>query len=263
MLASTSIRSSEDAPLVARLLGVPGRHPRALAWIACALAALPAARLGWEATQGLLGPNLPDRLLRELGRWALILLVVVLCATPLRHALTSAARRYGIRYGRRPADWNWMLGLRRHVGIASVLYALAHLGGYLWLDIGFALSELATDLRSKPFIVAGLGALALLLPLALTSTDGWMRRLKRGWKRLHRLIYPAATLAVLHFVLLSKPGVHDAYGYALVLAMLLGYRAAIPRLRAREGADPLVAEILEEPSPAPAEERRKSGTGQT
>jgi methionine sulfoxide reductase heme-binding subunit len=260
MPAATSIPSAESPPLVARLLGAPGRHRVAAAWIACLLAALPLAVLGWEAAAGMLGPNPPERVLRELGRWALILLVVVLAATPLRHALTYATRRAGIRYGRRPADWNWMLRLRRHVGLASVFYAAAHLLAYLWLDAAFDWGEVAGDLESKPFLSAGLGALALLLPLAATSTDGWMRRLKRGWKRLHMLIYPAGILAVLHFAWLSKPGVADPYAYALVLAALLGYRVVKRRLPAGDPADPLVAEVLDERLPGLPAGRRATDT---
>lgn len=247
---------SGEPPLVARVLGAPSRHPGMAAWLACLAAAAPFAGLAGEAAAGLLGPNPPDRALRELGRWALILLLVVLAATPLRHALTWAARMAGVRYGRRPCDWNWMLRLRRHLGLASVFYAIAHLLLYLSLDAGFDWREVATDLRTKPFVAAGIGALVLLLPLAATSTDGWMRRLKRGWKRLHTLIYPAAALAVLHFYWLSKPGWHDADAYALALAVLLGYRAVKRWLPTREPADPLVAEIVDERASAPASERR-------
>jgi methionine sulfoxide reductase heme-binding subunit len=259
MPGSTSTPSCEQ-PLVTRVLGAPGRHPAAAAWLACLAAAAPFAVLAWDAAAGLLGPNPPERALRELGRWALILLLVVLAATPLRHALTWAARKAAVRYGRRPGDWNWMLRLRRHVGLASVAYAVAHLFVYLSADAGFDWREIATDLRSKPFVAAGIGALALLLPLAATSTDGWMRRLKRGWKRLHMLVYPAAALAVLHFFWLSKPGWHDADAYVLVLAVLLGYRAVKRWLPARElanpAADPVVAEVLDERPQAPAQERR-------
>jgi methionine sulfoxide reductase heme-binding subunit len=259
MPASTSTPSC-DAPLVARVLGAPARHPGAAAVLASLAAALPCALLAWQAAAGALGPNAPDRVLRELGSWALILLTIVLAATPLRHSLTWAMRKAAVRYGRRPGDWNWMLRLRRHVGLASVLYALAHLLVYLSLDAGFDWDEIATDLRSKPFVAAGIGALALLLPLAATSTDGWMRRLKRGWKRLHMLIYPAALLAVLHFSLLSKPGRLDAWVFALVLGVLLGYRAVKWWLPAREPADPLVAEVLGERTAARAQERRGAVT---
>lgn len=205
---------------------------------------MPAGILGWEAVNGLLGANPLDRLLRAPGRWALTLLLVALAATPLRHALAFAARHNGIRCGRRLADWNWVIRLRRPLGLASFFYALTHVVLYLSLDAGFSGDELANDLRNKPFILAGLGAFLLLLPLAVTSTDAWMKRLKRNWKRLHLLVYPAAILAVLHFLWLSKPGAGDLYAYALALGLLLGYRVAARWLRVREPIDALGEEVV-------------------
>lgn len=225
------------------LLGTPNRHPLAMTWSGCVLAAMPAGILGWDALHGLLGANPLDRLLRTPGRWALILLLVVLTATPLRHTLVFGARHGGIRFGRRLADWNWLIRLRRPLGLASFFYALAHAALYLSLDAGFSGPELTSDLRDKPFILAGLGAFLLLLPLALTSTDASMRRLKRNWKRLHFLAYPAAILALLHFAWLSKPGTGDYYAYALVLGLLLGYRIAARGLRVRESVDALGDEV--------------------
>jgi sulfoxide reductase heme-binding subunit YedZ len=211
----------------------------------------------WDAAGGSLGANALDRVLRTPGRWALILLLVVLSATPLRHALVYAARRQRIRFGRRLADWNWLIRLRRPLGLASFFYALAHVVLYLSLDAGFRGDELANDLRNKPFIIAGAGAFLLLLPLAVTSTDSWMRRLKRDWKRLHLLVYPAAILAALHFFWLSKPGVGDPYAYALVLVFLLGYRVAARWLHVREPVEALGEEVLDTRSPAASPERRK------
>jgi sulfoxide reductase heme-binding subunit YedZ len=230
----------------ARLLSAANRHSLALAWSGCVLAVMPAAILGWDAVNGSLGANPLDRVLRTPGRWALILLLVALTATPLRHALAFAARHSGIRYGRRLADWNWLIRLRRPLGLASFFYALAHVVLYLSLDAGFSGAELADDLRNKPYIIAGLGAFLLLLPLAVTSTDAWMQRLKRNWKRLHLLVYPAAILAVLHFAWLSKSGARDFYAYALVLGLLLGYRVAARWLRVREPMDALGEEVPDE-----------------
>src|SRR5207237_6622274 len=166
-------------------------------------------------------------------------------ATPLRHALAHGSRRLGLTFGRRLADWNWMIRLRRPMGLASFFYALTHVALYLSLDVGFSGDELMQDLRDKPFILAGLTTFLLLLPLAVTSTDGWMHRLKRGWKRLHALVYPAAALAVVHFFWLSKPGVGDAYTYAIVLTLLLGYRVAARWLHAHEPVEALGEEVPE------------------
>jgi sulfoxide reductase heme-binding subunit YedZ len=259
MPASTSIPSCEAPALTARLLRAVNRHVRALAWAACVLAMLPMAALAWDAFSGQLGENPLERVLRTPGRLALILLLIALSATPLRHALAFGARRIAIQYGRRLADWNWMIQLRRPVGLLSFFYALTHVALYLSLDAGFNWHELAKDLTNKPFILAGLAAFLLLVPLALTSTDAWMRRLKRGWKRLHLLIYPAAILAVLHFVWLTKPGVGDPYPYALVLALLLGYRIAARLLRVSEPLDALGEEAADARTPVIAPDRRLPG----
>jgi sulfoxide reductase heme-binding subunit YedZ len=256
MQASTLTSSSEQAAPPARVLQALNRNASALVWVACCMAALPAIGLAWDAMAGELGPNPLEHLLRAPGRWALILLLVVLSVTPLRHGLVIAMRLGGIRYGRRLADWNWMIHLRRPLGLASFFYALAHGLIYLGLDAGFSLREIAGDLRNKPFVLAGLTAFLLLVPLALTSTDAWMRRLKRGWKRLHALIYPAAILAALHFVWLSKPGVSDSYFYAAVLAALLGYRVAARVLRSLETPDRTGAESAMPGFPATSAERR-------
>jgi methionine sulfoxide reductase heme-binding subunit len=259
MPASMSIASYEAASWPARLLAAANRHPGVLTWTACALAALPAASLGWRMYNTDLGPNPLDSILRVPGRWALILLLVVLSATPLRHALAFAARRLNLRFGRRLADWNWMIRMRRALGLASFFYAVAHVTVYLTLDVGFAASELLKDLRTKPFILAGLGAFLLLVPLAVTSTDAWMHRLKRGWKRLHLLVYPAAVLAVLHFMWLSKPGVTEPLFFALVLGVLLLYRLLARRFRAGEPPDTVAEEI----APLPVASERRSASGRT
>jgi len=99
--------------------------------------------------------------------------------------------------------------------------------------------------------VAGVVALLLLTPLAITSTDAWMRRLKRNWKRVHWLVYPAAISAVLHFVWLSKPGVQKPYVYAAVLLVLLGYRAVMRRRPEAAGKNALGEEAPERTAGAP------------
>jgi len=219
----------------ARLLRAANRHARLVHALACALMALPALLIAWDWARGTLATNPLEQLIRAHGEWALNLLLAVLAITPLRHALVHASRRLDRRWGRRWADWNWLIRLRRPIGLASFFYALAHVGLYAAFDVGWDWSEFAIDLRNKPFVLAGIATFALLLPLAITSTDAWMRRLKRGWKRLHTLVYPAAMLAVLHFVWLSKPGVQRPYIYGLLLALLLLYRVAV-RWLARDTA---------------------------
>ncbi|NRF68469.1 sulfoxide reductase heme-binding subunit YedZ [Aquincola sp. S2] len=189
--------------------------------------ALPAIVFFARDWAGPAGINPLERLVREPGWWALTFLLATLAITPLRHAGVRVAKWCGTRWGRRLADWNWLVRLRRWLGLASFAYALAHVAVYATLDLGLQWREFVADLRAKPFMVAGLAAFVLLIPLAVTSTDAWMRRLKRNWKRLHWLVYPAGVLAVLHFVWLSKPGVLQPYAYALALGVLLGWRVVV------------------------------------
>ncbi|HVK54773.1 MAG TPA: protein-methionine-sulfoxide reductase heme-binding subunit MsrQ [Burkholderiales bacterium] len=255
-------RSIDWASLPARALRAANQRYFVLTCITSLLAVLPMAILGWDAAHKSLGPNPLERLLRAPGRWALILLLIVLLATPLRRVLTHVMRKTGIRYGRRLADWNWMIRLRRPLGLASFFYAVIHVGWYVWLDLRFNWDELIRDLSNKPYIVAGMAAFLLLAPLAVTSTDGWMRRLKRNWKRLHFLIYPAAILAVLHFVWLSKEGVRDPYDYALALAVLLGYRIVALWLRLPEIMESPGGEAVDGGVRVGATERRDSNVGE-
>lgn len=210
--------------------------------------AAPAAITGYEAAQGLLGVNPLETLMRDSGEWALIFLLAALAIAPLRHALVTVAKWRLWCYGKRLSDWNWLIRLRRPVGLASFFYAAAHLILYVTFDLDFNWSELLIDLRAKPYIGVGITAFALLTPLAITSTDAWMRRLKRDWKRLHMLIYPAAVLALAHFVLLSKPGVTDYFWYGLALAGLLGYRITDRWRRGETRQDRIDGAVPERPA---------------
>ncbi len=165
----------------------------------------------------------------------MVFLIAVLAVTPLRHALVAASRLLGTHWGRRFADWNWLIRLRRPIGLASFAYALAHVSLYAWFDLDLDWLEFAVDIRRKPYVLAGFAAFLLLAPLALTSSDAWVRRLKRRWKLVHSLIYPAAVLVALHFAWLSKPGVTAPYGYVLAIFALLIYRVLV-RWRPTKGA---------------------------
>jgi methionine sulfoxide reductase heme-binding subunit len=137
------------------------------------------------------------------------------------------------------------------VGLACFFYSAAHFIFYAWLDLGLSWPEFTGDLQNKPYIGVGIAAFVLLLPLAITSTDAWMRRLQRNWKRLHMLVYPAALLAMAHFLLLTKPGVADPMPYALALAGLLVCKLVEPWLRrdvTQERLDGIVPERPAKPA---------------
>ena len=146
--------------------------------------------------------------LDEIGKTAINLLLITLAVTPLRQ-LTGNAH---------------LLRLRRMLGVFTFAYALIHFLLYVGLFQSFLWSEIVKDIAKRPFITVGFLALLLLLPLAITSTNGMMRRLGRRWQTLHRLIYVIAPLAVLHYWKMLKSDYRLPLLYALILAFLLGWR---------------------------------------
>lgn len=144
------------------------------------------------------------------GTWALVILCVTLVVTPLRR-LTGA---------------NWLIRLRRMIGLFAFFYALLHFITYLWFDQSFSVSGIFHDVLKRPFITVGFGAFLLLLILALTSPQAAVRRLGRNWQTVHRAIYVAIGLALLHFWWL-KAGKNDLFEpkiYVTVVAVLLAFR---------------------------------------
>ncbi len=174
------------------------------------LCLLPLAHYAAGLWQDTLGANPIEALTRGLGDWALRLLLITLAVTPLR----------------RLSGWAWLLKLRRMLGLFAFFYASLHLIAYLWLDQFFDWAEIGRDILKRPFITIGMATFLLLAPLAATSTKAMIRRLGgQRWQRLHRLIYPAALLAVLHFTWMVKVDVREPALYGVILAVLLGLRA--------------------------------------
>lgn len=170
---------------------------------------LPLFLLVWQANAGGLGANPIETITRTLGDWALRFLLITLTITPLR----------------RLSGWGSLMRLRRMLGLYTFFYAALHLSSYIGLDQFFSWGEIAKDLLKRPFMSIGMVTFALLLPLAITSSNGWQRRLGgRRWRRLHRLVYPAAIGAVLHFIMMVKADLREPLLYAAILALLLSYR---------------------------------------
>lgn len=185
-------------------------------WAVCLI---PAARLAIDAFTGNLGANPIETLTHETGRAALLILIATLAVTPLR----------------RITGQHWLIKLRRPLGLFAFFYALLHFTIYVVLDQFFAWDYIVEDIVERPYITVGFTALVLLVPLAVTSTRGWIRRLGRNWGRLHMLVYPAAALALLHFYwkLASKSDVRDALAYGAALVLILGVRGVIALERRR------------------------------
>jgi len=180
------------------------------------LALAPLALLLLDAALRRLGANPIEAALNRLGFWTLTFLALSLAPTPLR-------RWTGI---------GWPLRLRRLLGVTAFCYAALHFSWYLGVDQFFDLQAVGADVVKRPFITVGFATLLLLLPLAVTSTDGWVRRLGFGrWKALHRLAYAAALLGVLHFVWRVKADRLKPAVFAVVIAVLLLARLGRPRRR--------------------------------
>jgi sulfoxide reductase heme-binding subunit YedZ len=155
-----------------------------------------------------LGPDPVDELLHATGKTALNFLLLTLLVTPLRQL----------------AGWPQLLRMRRMLGLFAFFYACAHFAIYLLIDRSLDFASILTDIAKRPYITVGFAALVLLVPLATTSTNGMMRRLGRRWQQLHRLVYPIAALAVLHYYWQVKRDVREPLVYAAILAVLLAYR---------------------------------------
>lgn len=179
---------------------------KGLLFLACLL---PLAYYGVGVWQDTLGANPIEALTRGLGTWALNLLLLTLAVTPLR----------------RLTGWAWLLKLRRMLGLFVFFYACLHLATYLWLDQFFDWPAIGRDIVKRPFITAGMLAFLLLLPLTATSNQAMIRRLGgRRWQELHRLIYPLAMVAVVHYTWLVKADASRPAAYGALLALLLGLR---------------------------------------
>jgi sulfoxide reductase heme-binding subunit YedZ len=200
------------------------RHHTALWWSVLALVWLPAGWLAYRYFTQNLGANGLETLQRTSGYWATIWLIATLSITPARWALTLTARHFAWHRGRRLSDWNVLIRMRRMIGVSCFGYALLHTLIYLEFDLGYDWAFLVEDLAEKPYMLAGAANLALLTLLAVTSTDTMIRRLKRNWRRIHRLIYVCALLAVAHWWWMSKPGDLRALSYCLALIALLVWR---------------------------------------
>jgi methionine sulfoxide reductase heme-binding subunit len=195
--------------------GVLRLGPLQLHWLQLVVHGGVVLSLAWLVRQYLVGAFIVDPV-REVqtytGKAALVLLMLSLACTPLR-SLTG---------------WQALLRVRRPLGVYSFCYAALHFANYLWLDYGLDPGLLLQGIAEERYVIVGFIAGLLLLPLALTSTRGWKKRLRKNWKRLHRLVYVAGILAVVHFLWLVKDP-QEPLRYAALLALLLALR--LPPLR--------------------------------
>ena len=176
----------------------------------------PVAYLAWRAATDGLGANPIEAITLFTGRWTLRFLLVTLAVTPLR----------------RVTGWHEAIRYRRMLGLFTFFYAALHFGTYIVLDQFFAWGFILKDIAKRPYITVGFSAFVLMVPLALTSTKGWIRRLGRRWQVLHRLVYVSAVFGVVHFFWKVKADTRDPFIYAAILAGLFAVRLWF-RFRAR------------------------------
>jgi sulfoxide reductase heme-binding subunit YedZ len=183
--------------------------PRVLVFTA---ALLPAAYLAYGIVYDGLGANPAEALQTQTGIWALRFLVLTLAITPIR----------------RLTKWNQVIQYRRMLGLFAFFYSFLHLLAYAVLDRYFDFAGVWEDVAERPFITAGMVAFLLMVPLAITSTRGWIRRLGRRWQLLHRLIYVSAIAAAVHYLWKVKIIGGSPVYYALIVAGLLVFRIVWP-----------------------------------
>ena len=171
--------------------------------------AVPLLMLGWDAYHGQLGANAVNHALHVTGTLALVFLLLALVITPLRWA----------------TGWGGWVAFRRALGLYAFLYAIVHLGIYIGLDRALSVSSAFHEIWMRRFLQVGAAAVLLMVPLAVTSTNGMVRRLgPKRWKLLHRAVYLVAALGVLHYYMLVKSDVRQPLAFAAVLVVLLGAR---------------------------------------
>ena len=179
---------------------------------------VPALLLTRGLLQARLGPNPAEFIQLETGIWALRLLLITLLVTPVR----------------RLTGWNEAIKYRRLLGLLAFFYAALHVTSYLAFDVLFAWDLFLEDVVKRPFITAGMIAFVSMVPLAVTSTRGWIRRLGRRWQLVHRLVYVSAVGAAVHYLWKGKVIYGTPVVYAALVAALLGIRL-VWLLRTRRG----------------------------
>jgi len=184
----------------------PIRFFKPVIFLACLA---PLAALAWKAYSGNLGANPIEVITHATGDWTIRFLLITLSVTPLR------------KLTRQP----WLIRFRRMFGLFAFFYGVLHFLTYIWLDKFFNFHEMLADIAKRRFITVGFTGFLLLIPLALTSTAGWIRRLGgKRWQMLHRLIYFSAIAGVIHYLWLVKADIRKPLQYTTILALLLGYR---------------------------------------
>ena len=182
------------------------------------ICAIPAGMLSFNLLTDNLGANPVEALEHTTGDWTIYFLLLTLSITPFQQLFA-------------PKWFMPMHLVRRVLGLSALAYALIHLSVYFVFDMSADINEALTDIAERPFILIGMLSLVLLIPLGITSTQGWQRRLKRNWQRLHKLVYPITFLGILHYALLVKADLFLPLLYMTLFGILMLMRQfKLPRL---------------------------------
>jgi sulfoxide reductase heme-binding subunit YedZ len=187
---------------------------KAIVFVLCLI---PHAFIAWKFVSDRLGANPIRELEIETGLWTLRLLAVTLAVTPARQLL----------------GWNWLQKYRRMLGLFTFFYASVHLSMWAGVDWFFAWRDMWQEIVKHKYILIGMTTWLLMVPLAITSTRRWVRRLGKGWTRLHRLVYVAAITGTIHYLWAVKKDTFFPVVYLGVFAALLAYRVIFARRKSR------------------------------
>lgn len=206
------------------LTAIPNK--RQMVWIKSfvfVVCLIPLIRLVLLGLQDSLTANPVEFIERSTGFWTLFILLATLCLTPIRLISGRA----------------WQIQLRRMLGLFMFFYACLHLTCYVWLDFSFDWADITKDIAKHPRILVGFAAFVLTIPLAITSNNAMMKRLRQRWKQLHQLVYFIAILGVVHFWWLVKKDIREPLLYACILALLLGIRIYYKKVAIPKKSSPL------------------------
>jgi sulfoxide reductase heme-binding subunit YedZ len=206
------------------------KDPRFAKFVVLVNGAVPLAMLCWDGWHGELGADSTNRAIHVTGMTALVFLVLTLAITPVRKI----------------TGWNWLSHFRRMLGLYAFFYAATHFSIYFWIEKSLSVPAVVEDTLRRPFILFGMAALLLMIPLAATSTNGIIKRLgAKRWKQLHRLVYICGIAAVTHYAIfgigkLSVWTMFQNFTYSpqptfiVILAVLLGYRIIAAGFRGKK-----------------------------
>ncbi|MEE9343681.1 MAG: protein-methionine-sulfoxide reductase heme-binding subunit MsrQ [Gammaproteobacteria bacterium] len=199
-------------------------HYRFIWWATFLTSLMPFISIAYHFYTDDLGVNPLQVLEQKTGEWALIFLVLSLTVTPVRRLMAYICQQLEARYGKRISDWNWVIKLRRMLGLYALFYASLHLLTWLHFDIDWNMSWIIEEVMEKPYLLAGMLTYLILLILGMTSPKFMMKRLGKYWRRIHRATYAASLLVLLHFWLSVKPGSMEPVYFTAVTGFLLMFR---------------------------------------